>query len=239
MILTSKILTPYEGIEEVVPGTQEFSSSGSFVAPYTTEYTLTLYPSSAGTARGGYGSRAIMTYSDRQYKTTGGNGGGGSGSCFYTTTPLIVKQSLKKGESVLVTISTNMISFGSYASIATGSKPSNGGDASDSSTGNGSASGTTSTATYIGTLVQSIGNYTHNVSGRSGRRGTTDVSYSPGDINVTGGDGGSGADPTKNAYIINVGAGQDGQSISNGTGVTQYGPYNGVAATTGKIQISW
>lgn len=154
MIIISKVLDGYTGKKEMVPGSQTMTSSGSFVVPYDGEYTLTLYPSSAGTNRGGYGTDAYCEVADYYNGMAyGGNGGGGSGSCFYTKTPLIVKQTLTEGESVQVTVTTKMISFGSYASIATGSKPSVGGDASSSRGGIGSPSGTVNTATYTGTLV--------------------------------------------------------------------------------------
>lgn len=129
--------------EVVVPGSQTFTGNGTFVAPYTADYTVDIYGSRAKCGDGGraWGWNRLSNrgYGARAYSGGGGGSGGTSaaaGAERYTI-------HLSRGQSITITCTASMVSFGSYASCATGS---NGGDG-----GNGTnARGTTGSSGYVG-----------------------------------------------------------------------------------------
>lgn len=132
--------------EVVVPGSQTFNANGTFVAPYTADYTVDIYGSRAKCGDGGDGGRAWgwNSLSNRGYGARAySGGGGGSGGTSAAAGAERYTIHLSRGQNITITCTVSMVSFGSYASCATGS---NGGEG-----GNGTnARGTTGSSGYVG-----------------------------------------------------------------------------------------
>ena len=117
-------------------GSQSFTNSGTFTAPYTGVYTVALTAGHAASGAGGRGGRAVG--GPYGFGAAGGGAGAG-GSAYKAPAPGIIQVMLSQGQVVLITINSNMCSFGSFASFATGSSPGSGRDGGDA-TGRGTTS---------------------------------------------------------------------------------------------------
>ena len=128
--------TPTGGSAAIPAGHQSFTANGTFTAPYTGVYTVALTAGHAASGAGGRGGRAVGGH----YAWGGAGGGAGAGgSAYKAPAPGIIQVMLSQGQVVLITINSNMCSFGSFASFATGSSPGSGRDG-----GNATGIGTTS-----------------------------------------------------------------------------------------------
>lgn len=116
-------------------GSQTFTSNGTFVAPYSTTYTVVLLAPSATSGNGGEagnGLRKIARLSSytRQVCASGGGGGSGGGASICLT-PMILQVSLEQSQEIEVTCNLNVVSFGEYGAITSGTAGGNGGDGTD------------------------------------------------------------------------------------------------------------
>lgn len=119
----------------VIPaGSQSFTANGTFTAPYTGVYTVALTAGHAASGAGGRGGKAVGYAGG-----AAGGGAGAGGSAYKAPAPGIIQVMLSQGQVVLITINSNMCSFGSFASFATGSSPGSGRDGGDA-TGRGTIS---------------------------------------------------------------------------------------------------
>lgn len=245
MIFLSKINSEIAVEEPVIPGSQTFTSSGTFVAPYTTTYNIVISGSLAKSGNGGKGGnsyRKSSSYNQNTYQCGGGGGGGGSAAKppNYTLFAL----NLSKGEQIVVTVNKDLVSFGSYSSCSTGVTPSNGGDGANYSSeyrhgGSGGSMGTRSIIS--GEILPSPMPLT--VDGKSGSDGndgsgyhfsgapTTNHSHGPipggkggqTSQDIYGGDGSSAPEiryPDRNAYAEE---GEEGSSSIIGNIVISWG----------------
>ena len=205
--------------EVVVPGSQTFTANGAFVAPYTALYAVMLYGSAHKAGKGGSGGG-----SDAH---AGGGGGGGGGGQSHRNFAVSCQCKLTKGTEIPVTVNENMVSLGSYASVATGTAAKNGGTG-----GSGNISGDLETEYGEGGaggagegphLISVPGEYTTSGSntGGAGKDGARGGSFS-------GGSGGAGG---------NKGGGSGGRGDDGDGGRGSGRP--GAAAVIGKIEISW
>lgn len=91
-------------VEKVIPGSQTFSSNGTFVVPYETAlYSITIVASARASGRGGDGGDGggeIDFPSMSVYAGGGGGGGGGTSNNFRVSTNTF---SLTKGQSISIT----------------------------------------------------------------------------------------------------------------------------------------
>lgn len=214
--------------EKIEPGTQKFTANDTFTVPYSTVYTIVMVGSSGKAGNGGKGGDAIVEQLGQYYYIYGGGGGGGGGgqSKGYTVSFSIT---LKKGEKIGVTINKSIISFGSYASVATGTAAQNGTDASGRNIGVGGQGEGKHTVSAPSGWVASGTN--SGISGGNGIYGAVDdVANNPAFLpggpggyagTYNGGEGGEGGDYTDPEYL------------NGANGAT------GKAAVIGNIQISW
>lgn len=204
--------------KKIVPGSQTFTVSGTFTAPYSTVYTVTMVGSSHKAGNGGRGGDGYYyDGSSAGWRATGGGGGGGGQSQNYTVTCQI---EIPKG-ALAVTVNEDLISLGNLMSVATGTAAQNGGASSSGGTGSGGA-----------------GEGAHTVSAPDGwtgsglNAGTAGSDGSPRDSTYgNGGAGGSGG---------NHGGGQGGKG-GNGEWNNHSGSSgsSGSGRVIGKITISW
>ena len=110
---------PTGGGAAIPAGHQSFTANGTFTAPYTGVYTVVLTAGRRVNGSGGYGGGP---------GNDPGAGGGAGGGAYIAMSPGIVCVRLDAGETVAITVSLNLCSFGSYATFATGTVPSNGQD---------------------------------------------------------------------------------------------------------------
>ena len=205
--------------EIIEPGSQTFTGNGTFVAPYSTVYSLILYGSAHKAGNGGHGGT-------NDSHLAGGGGGGGGGQS-HSNFAVSCQCKLTKGTEIPVTVNENMVSLGSYASVATGTAAKNGGTGgsgnitSDLETeyGEGGAGGAGEGPHFISVP----GEYTTSGSntGGAGKDGERGGSFS-------GGFGGAGG---------NKGGGFGGRGDDGDDGRGTGRP--GAAAVIGKIEISW
>lgn len=128
--------------EVVVPGSQTFTGNGTFTAPYTADYTVDIYGSRAKCGDGGDGGRAWgwNSLSNRGYGARAySGGGGGSGGTSAAPGANRYTVHINKGQSITITCTASMVSFGSYASCAAGSNGENGGNGTNASGSTGSS----------------------------------------------------------------------------------------------------
>lgn len=215
--------------EVVVPGSQTFTANGTFVAPYSTTYTIIIKPYVPAGGNGGKGSSGSVT-SDPVW-LNGGNGGGGGGgvSSNYAVNCNIY---IKKGTVVDVTVQTALISFSNKVSVSNGASPKEGLDATSYSYGSGGAGEGKHTV-----IAPNGWSFTGQDGGSSGQDGYTGMSVQP--SMVTTAHGGIGG----NAGSVGGGAGGTGGSVRFDYGHIIYDqPTNGITgspAVTGSITISW
>lgn len=214
--------------EKIEPGTQRFTANDTFTVPYSTVYTIVMVGSSGKAGDGGKGGNATFFEAGNNSRIDGGGGGGGGGgqSKGYTVSFSIT---LKKGEKIDVTINKSVVSFGSYATVATGTAATNGTDASGKSVGFGGHAEWAHTVSAPSGWVASGTNF--GTSGENGSYGASDIIFNnpafvPGGVGgqagtYNGGKGGDGGDYTDSEYL------------NGANGAT------GKAAVIGNIQISW
>lgn len=202
--------------EVVQPGSQTFSGNGTFVVPYTTLYAVVLYGSAHKAGNGGDGGL-------NDIHIPGGGGGGGGGRS-HSNFAVSCQCSLKKGEEISVTVNENMVSLGSYASVATGTAARNG-----SNGGNGRIPDRDG---YGGSGGAGEGKHTISV---------------PGDYTTSGSDTGDSGQDGMDGYRTSGGHGGSGGNWGGGSGGRGAGAFDdrvnlggkGVSAVLGKIEISW
>lgn len=221
-------------------GSQSFTNSGTFTAPYTGVYTVALTAGHAASGAGGRGGRAVGYAGG-----AAGGGAGAGGSAYKAPAPGIIQVMLSQGQVVLITINSNMCSFGSFASFATGSSPGSGRDG-------GNATGT-------GTISNPVKNGVGGAGGLGGGKPT----FTSGDVllaitptlpdaTLSGGNGGDGETTnydkggaagiaSNSIYGVtgqNGGFGEstyDNKYYDNGT--DPIGPK--IPAAAGRIDITW
>ena len=226
-------------VEKVIPGSQTFSSNGTFVVPYETAlYSITIVAGARASGRGGDGGDGggeIDFPSMSVYAGGGGGGGGGTSNNFRVSTNTF---SLTKGQSISITCNYSLVSFGSYISVSTGTAARDGTDG-QYGTGTpgdgGSGEGSHSISTSLGYSTSGTN------SGSSGRNGSTssgpqETSYGYYLPSGTGGRGGS----------LGGGAGGDGGDCELNLNVFQVYGGNGERGSAGSysnrngsITISW
>lgn len=147
---------PTGGGAAIPAGHQSFTANGTFTAPYTGVYTVTI---TAPVAKGGNGANGIdgTPGGDRYYDyAEAPTGGGAGGSAYIAPAPLIILVSLTQGASVPITVNTSVSSFGSYGTFAAGTSGGNGTagtqDASNPVAGVGGAGGSKPTPSSAGVL---------------------------------------------------------------------------------------
>lgn len=227
--------------EVVVPGSQTFTSNGTFVAPYSTTYIVALTGSCHKAGNGGNGGRGRGYYHTvTGFGCAGGGGGGGGGGKAqnYVVTAAVP---LVKGQSYSVTVNENMVSVANEISLATGTSAKDGGDARPSGVdigdnraggfgGSGEGRHTLSTTHSYTTSGSSNG-----TSGKSGDYGDYEDAAEPyiwydGGTGGSGGTtgGGRGGDGGRCRYSIRDFDEESGESGSSGS-----------ARVIGSITISW
>lgn len=214
--------------EKIEPGTQKFTANDTFTVPYSTVYTIVMVGSSGKAGNGGKGGDAVAEQHGQFYYIYGGGGGGGGGgqSKGYTVSFSIT---LKKGEKIGVTINKSIISFGSYASVATGTAAQNGTDASGRSVGlGGQGEGKHTVSAPSGWAASGTNS---GKSGDTGSYGETDSVFNNPDF-LAGGYGGE-------AGTYNGGKGGDGGNYTGSEYRNGHNGATGKAAVIGNIQISW
>ena len=205
--------------EIIEPGSQTFTSNGVFVAPYTALYAVMLYGSAHKAGNGGSGGG-----SDAH---AGGGGGGGGGGQSHSNFAVSCQCKLTKGTKIPVTVNENMVSLGSYASVATGTAAKNGG---------------TGGSGYITSDLEA--EYGEGGAGGAGE-GPHSISV-PGEYTTSGSNtGGAGGDGRRGGFFT---GGSGGAGGYKGGGVGGHGDDRngergsgrpGAAAVIGKIEISW
>lgn len=203
IFMTGKLTDTYS---DIVSGDQTFSSNNIFTASYTTDYYISMNCPSHKAGDGGDGKGT--SYLNGSAGSGGGGGGGRSSGPFVvkTSTPI----HLTKGQIVRITANEELIAFGSYISVATGTKAKNGSDG-QSGVGNyapnpsGGAGGAGEGSHVISTSLQYV--VSGNSSGTSGTAGSDGGRYNGSRPsggsggNYGGGKGGNGAnwdnDPTE------------------------------------------
>lgn len=230
-------------------GSQSFTANGTFTAPYTGVYTVSI---TAPVAKGGNGANGVDGYPGGddywdyvEYPT----GGGAGGSAYIALYPLIITVQLTQGQQVPVTVNASVTSFGSYGSFLAGSAGGNGTagtqDANDPVAGVGGAGGsnpTYSTSGVLSSIIPTLSSVT--LSGGNGSQyedsgedllnayhlatavgGTPNINYGN-----PGGKGGAG-----NPVVYASGDNWASWYEANcGTGAQ-----NGAAAKSGRIDITW
>ena len=249
--------------EVVVPGSQTFTSNGTFVAPYSAEYTVRITGSRAKCGNGGNGGRSTGWNEKINYRYGGQawtGGGGGSGGTSTAPGAHEYKVHLSRNESVTISCTTSMVSFGSYASCGTGSNGENGGAGTSGSgstggiygsPGQGGEAGTPGTNPVYscsdGVVDMTITSITAGVSGHAGNDGkwesmnvggSCSPSVSGGSAVTTAGrssgrGGGASIDVSVDTDDFMTTWDARSYSSSGGSGGT------GAAAVTGSITISW
>lgn len=223
-------------------GSQSFTNSGTFTAPYTGVYTVAL---TAGHAASGAGGRGGVAVGAPYGAGAAGGGAGAGGSAYKAPAPGIIQVMLSQGQVVLITINSNMCSFGSFASFATGSSPDSGRDG-----GNATGRGTTS-------------NPAKNGVGGAGGLGGGKPTFTSGDVllaitptlpdaTLSGGNGGDGTMTnydkggaagiaSNSIYGVTGQNGGFGESTYDndyyGNGMDPIGPK--IPAAAGRIDITW
>lgn len=125
--------------EKIEPGSQSFTSSGIFTVPYTALYTVAINGSTHACGKGGDGGEGetgvynISTSSFQRCSVGGGGGGGGGVS--QPPTKCVGTIQLTKGQGISITVTEDLVAFGAFASITTGSAPENGGNGADAYSG--------------------------------------------------------------------------------------------------------
>lgn len=214
--------------EKIEPGTQKFTANDTFTVPYSTAYTIVMVGSSGKAGNGGKGGDATFLEAGNNFRIDGGGGGGGGGgqSKGYTVSFSIT---LKKGEKIDVTINKSVVSFGSYATVATGTAAQNGTDASGRDIGHGGqGEGKHTVSAPSGWAASGTNSGT---SGGSGSYGASDIIFDNPTF-VPGGPGGK-------AGTYNGGKGGLGGDYKNSDYLNGVNGATGKAAVIGNIQISW
>lgn len=121
IFMTGKLIDTYS---DVISGNESFSSNGIFIAPYSTNYYISIVGGSHKAGNGGDGKGTSVL------NGKSGSGGGGGGGRSYgpfavqVGTPIF----LTKGQIVRVTANEDLVSFGNYISVATGTRAKDGSD---------------------------------------------------------------------------------------------------------------
>lgn len=187
-------------------GSQKFTSSSTFTAPYTTNYFVVVYPGHGRGGSGGEGYEHDVLYKDSKATP----GGGGGGSAYLSTQPAIAIVHLNANDSVPVTVNSSLTSFGSYCSISTGTNGGNGGDATETRAGTGGSGGSKPIDSYSGCVAFLTPSFpTVSLSGTDGKTGGGILSTQVG-WQQLGGSGGGHA-----SYGVAGGAGTNGESVFN------------------------
>lgn len=196
IFMTGKLTDNYS---DVISGNESFSSNGIFIAPYSTNYYISLNCPSHKAGDGGDGKGTSYLHG-----SAGSGGGGGGGR---SSGPFIVKTStpihLTKGQTVRITANEELIAFGNYISVATGTRAKNGSDGQSGvgsyhNSPKGGAGGAGEGNHVISTSLQYA--VSGNSSGTSGAAGSDGGRYSGSRPsggsggNYGGGNGGRGAD---------------------------------------------
>lgn len=234
-------------VEKVIPGSQTFSSNGTFVVPYETAlYSITINAGSRASGDGGNGADGTAGWeSGETASLQPGNGGGGGGGSSNNFKVISNNFRLIKGESISISCSYSLVSFGTYLSVATGTAARDGSDGGNGTSGGYGGSGE-GAHTISGSLSYSVSGANSGSSGRDADSSPiTDGPYEDEDPDmgpimvIDGGYGGMGGS-------LGGGYGGDGGgvAISMWTGQTgiSYGE-SGSRGTqnnrNGSITISW
>ena len=218
---------PTGGGAAIPAGHQSYTANGTFTAPYTGVYTVVLTAGRRANGSGGGGG-------DRGEDA--GAGGGAGGGAYIAMSPGIVCVRLDAGETVAITVSANLCSFGSYATFATGTAPGNG-QSGDSGYGDGPHYGgaggagggapTWSVPANTKVLYSVVPNLpSYSLTGKDGN-------------DSTGSRGGDGGRPSNDFGL----AGVAGRGGSGRSGSGNYRGNTGLAyvvpAAAGRIDITW
>ena len=245
--------------EKIEPGSQKFTSSGTFAVPYTALYTVAINGSAHACGKGGKGgsgNRGMFETSSGSwgYRAVGGGGGGGGGVSKPPTKCSGTIQ-LTKGQSISITVTENLVAFGAFASITTGSAPGNGknggdayggkvfvADATPGAGGQPGADGGDHTLAYSGwatfDILPNAGSGI-NLPAASGRSGSSQPGNYGSSTTASGGSGGRGATSTDGRHGGNGGDGGEGSLYSGITGDPGESGADGSPAIIGDITISW
>lgn len=185
IFMTGKLTDNYS---DVISGNESFSSNGIFIAPYSTNYYISMNCPSHKAGDGGDGKGT--SYLNGSAGSGGGGGGGRSSGPFVvkTSTPI----HLTKGQTVRITANEELIAFGNYISVATGTRAKNGSDGQSGvgsyhNSPKGGAGGAGEGNHVISTSLQYA--VSGNSSGTSGTAGSDGGRYSG--SRPSGGSGGS------------------------------------------------
>lgn len=213
--MANAIILHRRRVEKIEPGNQSFMSNGTFLAPYTATYNVKLYGSTHKAGTGGSGGTPNNIF--------GGGGGGGGGGRSNGDFVVTCQCALAKNELLTITINENIVSFGSYASLATGT-----------AAGNGGSGG--SPFSIEGSVLDYEG-------GNGGVGEGTYTIAAPAGYTISGDNGGSSGHSGSDGDILNPGAGGTGGIYGGGTGGTgdgvNSGRTTGQDGTIGHIDISW
>lgn len=242
--------------EKIEPGNQKFTSSGIFVAPYTALYTVAINGSTHACGKGGNGGEGEtgvhnIASSSFQICSVGGGGGGGGGVSQPPTKCAGTIQ-LTKGQSISITVTEDLVAFGAFASITTGSAPEDGGngadaysgrayvtDASPGAGGQPGADGGDHTLAYSGwdtfEILPNAGSGL-NLPATEGETGSLQMGSV---LEASGGSGGRGGTSSDGRHGGNGGDGGKGVLYNSGDIHPGESGADGSPAIIGDITISW
>lgn len=245
--------------EKIKPGRQSFTSGGIFIVPYTALYTVAINGSTHACGKGGNGGDGDNGMIEQgsgvwRYCAVGGGGGGGGGVSLPPTKCSGTIQ-LTKGQSISITVTEDLVAFGAFASITTGSAPGdgkNGGyayggeiyvaDATPGAGGQPGSNGGDHTLTYSGwdtfDVLPNTGSGINLPAGTGGTGGLKIGSYGS-STEAYGGRGGRGATSIDGRSGGNGGDGGKGSLYSSSSSDPGESGADGSPAIIGDITISW